>query len=229
MSNIVTLGVIAAVFMAGSSALAGAAEPPKAANILFETPHIAPLTPGTDLVYRFDRKPSDEKVLGKAFSDDITVKIEGEGAAAGKKNVLVQVYSGEYAREPQRITDMDGNPMLIVYLDNAVAHFRELAGGDRVYLKNMFSKNLGESAKVDAVTIDFKGEKLPGYRITVSPYVNDPARSKMRGFEGATFTITTSEKIPGYLAQMISKFPNNQKDGPSLEEVTTLSGVGGVQ
>ncbi len=229
MSNPITLGVIAAAFLAGSAAIAAAAELPKAVDMLFETPHISPLNPGTDLVYRFDRKPSDEKVLGKAFSDDITVKIEGEGAAAGKKNVLVQVYTGDHAREPQRITDMNGNPMLIVYLDNAVAHFRELAGGDRIYLKNIFSKTLGDGAKVESVTIDFKGEKIPGYRVTVAPYANDPARSKMRGFEGATFSITLSDKIPGHFAQMISKYSNNQKDAPSLEEVTTLTGVGDVQ
>ena len=56
------------------------------------------------------------------------------------------MYSGDRAREPQRITDMDGNPMLVVYLDSAVSHFQQLAGGDRAYLKGMFSKYLGNGA-----------------------------------------------------------------------------------
>lgn len=215
-----------ALVCAGAGGAAG--ETPKPADILFERPHIASIAPGTELVYKFERKPSNEKVLGAGFTDDITVKIESDGAP-GKKNVLVQIYSGDRAREPQRITDMDGNPMLIVYLDSAVAHFRELAGGDSAYLKGTFSKYLGNGAKIDPVTITYKGQTVDGYRVTATPYVNDPAKSKMNGFEGATFTIALSDKIPGYFAQMVSTYVNTDKNTPTLEETTTLDGVGGVK
>ena len=96
------------------------------------------------------------------FTDNITVKIESDGAP-GKKNVLVQMYSGDRAREPQRITDMDGNPMLVVYLDGAVSHFRQLAGGDAAYLKGMFKKYLGDGATIAPVTITYKGQQVDGY------------------------------------------------------------------
>lgn len=199
-----------------------------AVDMLFETKHITGIAPGTELVYKFERKPSNEKILGAGFSDDIRVKIESD-AAEGKKNVLVQIYSGDRARDPQRITEMDGNPMLVVYLDNAVAHFRELAGGDRAYLKNAFSKEIGVSGKLEAVTITYKGEPVPGFRVSLTPYANDPARAKMRGFEGARFSIILSDKIPGHFAKMVSDFVNADKSGPSLEEVTTLDGVGDVK
>lgn len=214
-----------------AAAPAGATgETPKAADVLFEAKHIADVKPGTELVYKFERKASDETQLGQNFSDDIKIKIESENPSApGKKNVLVQVYSGDRARDPQRITDMDGNPMVVIYLDNAVAHFMQVAGGDHAYLKNTFSKMLGKDSKVDPVTIDYKGDKVPGYRITVVPYANDPAKAKMQGYEGATFTIDLSDKIPGYLAKMVSLYKNSGKGAPTLEETTTLDGVGGVQ
>jgi hypothetical protein len=211
-----------------ASAAGAAGETPKATDILFERPHIAAITPGTELVYKFVHKPSDEKVLGAGFTDDITVKIESDGAA-GKKNVLVQLYSGDRAREPQRITDMDGNPMLVIYLDNAVSQFRQLAGGDSTYLKGMFSRYLGSGAKIDPVTITYKGQQIDGYRVTATPYADDPAKSKMNGFEGATFTISLSDKIPGYFAQMVSMFTNTNKTVPTLQETTTLDGVGDVK
>ncbi len=121
----------------------------QACDILFERPHIASVAPGTELVYKFVRKPSDEKALGLGFTDNITVKVESDGTP-GKKNVLVQMYSGDRAREPERITDMDGNPMLVVYLDGAVSHFRQLAGGDAAYLKGRFKKFLGDGATIAA-------------------------------------------------------------------------------
>ncbi len=210
------------------SAASAAGETPKPTEILFGRPHIASVAPGTELVYKFERKPSDPKVLGEGFTDDIKVKVESDGAP-GKKNVLVQIYSGDRAREPQRITDMDGNPMLIVYLDNAVSHFRLLAGGDGAYLKNMFSKYLGESATIAPVTITYKGQQVDGYRVTATPYANDPAKGKMNGFEGATLTIALSDKIPGYFAKMVSEYTNTDKNSPTLEETTTLEGVGDVK
>ncbi len=226
-SSLTAIAIAAAAAFAANAAEAGGT-PPSAVDMLFEHKHIVGISPGTELVYKFERKPSNEALLGKSFSDDIKLTIESD-AADGKKNVVVQIYSGESARDPQRITDMTGNPLLVVYLDNAVAHFKELAGGDRAYLKNTFSKHIGQSAKLEPVTITYKGAQIAGYKMAVTPYASDPARSKMRGYEGATFSIFLSDKIPGYFAKMVSNFTNSNKDGPTLEEITTLDGVGEVK
>jgi hypothetical protein len=229
MSNYTLMaGLLALATIYAGGAGAAAADTPKPSDILFERPHIASVAAGTELVYKFVRKPSDEKMLGAGFTDNITVKIESDGAP-GKKNVVVQMYSGDRAREPERITDMDGNPMLVVYLDGAVSHFRQLAGGDAAYLKGRFSKYLGNNATIEPVKITYKGEEVDGYRVTATPYANDPARAKMNGFEDATFTISLSAKIPGYFAQMVSEYTNTDKKSPTLEETTTLDGVGGVK
>ncbi len=220
---------LAALSTLSFSALGAAGDTPKPTEILFDRPHIASVAPGTTLDYKFVRKPSDEKALGAGFSDDITVQVESNATEPGKKNVLVKVYSGERAHEPQRITDMDGNPMLIVFLDNAVSHFRQLAGGDSAYLKGMFSRFLADGATIAPVKITYKGQAVDGYQVTATPYVNDPAKSKMNGFEGATFTIALSDKIPGYFAQMVSNYSSTDKTAPSLVETTTLDGVGGVK
>jgi len=209
-------------------AAAHAEDMPKPSDILFNRPHIASVAAGTVLDYKFVRKPSSEKLLGVGFTDDITVKIESDGAP-GKKNVLVQMYTGDRAREPQRITDMDGNPMLVVYLDGAVSHFRELAGGDSAYLKHMFSQYLGKGATIAPVKIMYKGQEVDGYQVTATPFADDPARAKMNGFENATFKIALSDKIPGYFAQMVSDYKSSDKSAPSLLETTTLEGVGAVK
>jgi hypothetical protein len=200
----------------------------EAVSEMFDKPHIIDLPVGTELTYTFDRKPSDETKLGKAFSDTISVKIEGD-APEKKKNVRVQMYTGDRARDPQAINGMDGNPMLVVYLDGAVAHFIEVGGGDRAYMKNMFSRQLGTSATVTPVTIDFNGQQVTGKKVSLQPYANDAARAKMRGYEGATFSIVTSDKIPGFFAKMTSSYTNTSKESPTLEETTTLKGVGEIK
>lgn len=211
------------------SASAAADSTPNAVGLLFETKHITGVTPGTELVYKFERKPSDEKLLGPGFNDDIKIKVESEGAVPGKKNVVIEMFSGERARDPNRITDLDGNPMLIVFLDTALGHFQQLAGGDRAYLKNRFSTSFAKDAKIAAVKVSYKGQDVDGYRISVTPFANDPSRAKMRGYQNVEFSLVVSEKIPGHFAQMISNFANQEKTAPTLEERTTLDGVGDVK
>lgn len=218
-------GLALAMAVTASAAADGV---PKAVDLLFENKHIADIANGTELVYKFERLPSNEKLLGPGYVDDIKIKIDGDGAP-GKKNVTVEMYTGERAREPNHSTDLDGNPMLLVYLDTALGHFRQLAGGDYSYLKHMFSKSFDKNAIVAPVKVSYKGADVDGYRVTVQPFVSDPSKSKMRGFESAEFSIVVSQNIPGQFAQMISKFNNSDKDAPTLVEKTTLDGVGDVK
>jgi hypothetical protein len=200
----------------------------KVQALLFDAKHISNVATGTELVYKFERLPSNEKVMGLGFADDIKLKIEGDGEA-GKKNILLNIYTGDRAHEPSHFKDMDGNPMLVVFLDTAVGHFQQLAGGDRLYFQSKFRKCMKENAKLEPVKIAYKGQDVEGFRVTVTPFTDDPTRAKMRGFESAVFSIVVSDKIPGQFAQMISNFTNAQKDGPSLVEKTTLDGVGEVK
>ena len=200
----------------------------KATAMLFDTPHIRDVKPGTKFTYKNIRKPSDETQLGKGFTDDITVDIESEGAP-GKKNVIVKLYTGERARDPQRITDMDGNPMLVVFLDNTLGRFQQLAGGDRGYLKNHFSRSIGDESTLTPVKIAYNGAEVDGFRVDVKPFAKDAARGRMRGFENTAVSIVISDKIPGHFAKMTADFNNTQKDAATLLDTMTLDGVGEIK
>ena len=230
MTNV--FGRMAAAVLLGavlsSVAVAATDESRKATTLLFDDKHIAALTPGTELVYTFERLPSNDKVLGPGFTDTIKVKVESD-AAPGKKNVVVNMFTGERARDPQQLSGMDGNPMLIVFLETALGHFQQLAGGDRSYLKNVFSKGIGDASQLVPVKVSYNGAEVDGYKVTVAPFVDDPSKSKMRGFEGSVFTLVVSDQIPGKFAQMVSDYKNSQQGGPELVEKMTFMGVGEVK
>jgi hypothetical protein len=124
---------------------------------------------------------------------------------------------------------MTGNPLLVVFLDSAVAGFRTVAGGDSAYLKNQFKVGLSKGASIEPVKIDYKGKTVDGYRVWVTPYVDDPNAVKMQGYNGSKFSLTLSEAIPGQFAQMVSIYESSLKGSPRLEERTTLDGVEGVR
>lgn len=216
----------APVLIAGAATAAGSL--PEPLTILFERAHLSNMEQGAETIYHFERIPSDPKILGAGFKDDITLKID-EVQPSGKRNITLQIYSGDRARNLQKITDMTGNPLLVVFLDSAVAGYRTVAGGDSGYLKNQFKIGLRNGAKIEAVKIDYKGKTVDGYRVSVTPYIDDPNAVKMQGYNESKFTLTLSEAIPGEFAQMTSVYESTLKGSPRLEERTTLDGVEGVR
>ena len=199
----------------------------KAAPIIFDSQHMLNTKNGDEIVYDFVRKVSDEKLLGMAYTDKITLKVADQ--KDGKKALDLQIYSGERARDLQKMTDMSINPMFIVTMQQAVASFKTQGGGDFSYLKNRFTKNLEEKAKVEAVKIDYKGETVDGYRIAFEPYKGDANAGRMRGYDISTFTFIISPKVPGELVEALSVIKSSTDGSPNFEERTTLAGFGGLK
>jgi hypothetical protein len=218
----------AALVAVAGAAVSAAAEVPKAGDVLFESKHLSNLGKGDEVTYRFQRTVSDEKLLGMPFSDDIKVAVVQAVAENGMRDVTLQVFTGERAREPITETQRTGNPLLVFYLDRAVSNFSLIAGGSRPYLKNRFARSLQE-AKVEPVKIAYNGTDVEGYRVTVAPYAGDPNAAKMQGYEGSQFTLLLSEAVPGQLAEMVSSYTSTVAGAPRLEERITLAGVGGAR
>jgi hypothetical protein len=222
-----SLAAAAFVVLSGAPVTA-APDVPKAGDVLFESKHLSNLGKGDEVTYRFQRTVSDEKLLGMPFSDDIKVVVVQAVPENGQRDVTLQVFTGERAREPITETQRTGNPLLVFYLDRAVSNFSLIAGGSRPYLKNRFARSLQE-AKVEPVKIAYNGKEVDGYRVTIAPYAGDPNAAKMQGYEGSQFTLLVSEAVPGQLAEMVSSYSSTIAGAPRLEERITLAGVGGAQ
>jgi hypothetical protein len=199
----------------------------KATPIIFEAEHLLNTKAGEELVYDFSRTVSDEAQLGLGFKDKITLKVAD--IKDGKRAVDLQIYTGERARDLQKMTDMTINPMFIVTMQQAVSSFRAVGGGDLSYLKNRFTKNMDEKSLVEPCKIDFKGETIDAYRITVTPFSEDPNASRMKGYDASTFTFIISKNVPGEFVESVSVIKSSKEGSPNFEERTTLAGFGGVK
>ncbi|MCB1521140.1 MAG: hypothetical protein KDJ37_11285 [Hyphomicrobiaceae bacterium] len=226
--GLATIGLAVLSLALTPIATLAAVTPPAATAILFDAKHLLNVGKGEALRYRFQRTVSNPKLLGEPFSDDISVDVLNT-APDETREVSVQVFSGERARREQHINGMTGNPVLVVFLDRAVNNFSQLAGGNRPYLKQKMKMALDSGAKIDPVVVSYKGASHDGYRIRVSPYVGDANALKMMGYDGASFEIVVSEKVPGHFVQFSSVYESPVKDNPRLEERIVLDGVEGVK
>ena len=217
---VLTVGLV----LAGALAASAENVKPSPVDILFEKKHLSNVEPGTDLAYHFQRFVVKPDILGPGFEDDIKVEVK-KAAADGKKDVIVKVFTGERAREPQPIDELSVNPILVVYLDRAIASFMSVAGGKQPYLKAKFRSALAERFTVEPVKIKLGEKIVDGNRVNIAPYVGDLNASKMRGFENSHFSIVVSEAVPGHFVEMVAKFENADKDAPAFEERTQFVGA----
>lgn len=224
-SNSIVIAVLALTVAACSGAAAAvAADPPKATDIIFEHKHLANLEPGKQIDYRFSRIVSDAKLLGEPFADDITLKIV-TGKPTGEKDVDLQIYTGDRARDLQKIPNVTINPVFIVYFKLAVSTLSTLTGEKTGYLQNGFSTGLKDKSKIESVKVAYNGKTIDAYRITMSPYTDDRDAKKMQGYERAEFTMIVSDQVPGEIVQMNSIYESTAKAAPRLEERFTLNGA----
>lgn len=219
--------VIAATF-AMAAAAAAAAQSPSATELIFDRAHLSNTKAGDEMLYNFERKVSDEKLAGAGFKDEIKLKID-EVDKEGKKNVGLKIFTGERGREEQKVTELTINPVFVVGMQQAIASFRLLAGGDLSYLKHRFGVNVRDKSKIEPVKLDYKGQTVDGFKIEVLPFEADPNVGKMKGYDVSQFTFIVSGAVPGEIAEMISITKSSAKDSVGLEERTTLAGYGGMK
>jgi hypothetical protein len=207
---------------------AEAADQPKATDLIFEHKHVVKLEPGQLVDYKFNRTVTDPKILGLPFSDDITLKVVAD-KEDGKKDIDLQIYTGDRARDMQKLEKFAVNPVFAVYFAQAVSTFNQLAGGQVNYLQRQFSEGWTK-AKVEPVKVDYNGKKIDAYRISMTPYVGDKYETKMQGWEGAKFDVIVSDQVPGEIVDLLATYHNRYP--PALLKLTeriTLAGVTGLE
>jgi len=226
--NVITTRVfgVMAVLIACAAPAVAAGSLPSASKVLFEASHLDKLKTGSKVSYRLEQTISQERLLGAPIKDDITLAVKKVNSD-GKRDVNVAIFTGERARPVQKITGLTGNPLLVIFLDRAVRNYKRVAGGSTAYLKNRFKLELAKHAKVQATKVAYNGKDVEGYKVSVEPFVRDPNRHKMHGYEGSTFSFVVSEAVPGYLVELDAVLDSPKENAPRLEERIKFSGVGG--
>ena len=207
---------------------AAASGQPKATDLIFEHKHLAKVEPGKQIVYKFNRQVSDPKILGVAYSDDITLKVVAD-KEDGKKDIELQIYTGDRARELQKLEKFTINPVFAVFFSQAVSTFNQLAGGQVNYLQRSFSDGWLK-AKVEPIQVDYNGKKISAYRITMTPFQGDKYESKMQGWEGAKYQVVVSDEVPGEIVDLVATYHNRYPPALlNMSERITLAGITGLE
>ena len=198
-----------------------AADPPQPVDIIFNTRHLDLVGKGGVVDYKFEHSVSDEKLLGKPFTDDIKIVVS-DVTPEGQRVVDVTVFTGDRQRPVQNFDGLSINPVFIWFLDKSVENYRLLSGGKHNYLKGRIRDAFLDKAKLEPVKVDFGGKSVDGYKVTMVPFEEDPNKSKMQGFENSKFTFVMSKDIPGYFYELNAEIFSTQAGTGKLTDRLVL-------
>lgn len=197
----------------------------KIVDLLFQSRHLDLTSKGSVVTYRFEKSGSDERLVGKNYTDDIALAID-RAKDNGQRDVVLKIFTGESARDPQAYPDMTINPLFAWYLNRAVNTFNSLAGGNPMYAKHMIRSSFRDKAHLEEIKFDYNGKQVDAYKVSVAPFADDQNASKMQGFENTTLTVIVSNQVPGYFVDLLASYNSTQAAGPKLEEHIKLVGMG---
>lgn len=204
---------LAAVLFAGA---AGAADKFSDAEVLlFETDHLKPITAPTALHYAFKK----EGTLEPGFQDRVEIDVERVMPDGGKQ-VSTQYFTGEHRKEFPPIEEAFGNPVLLYFLERDIREMERLTGGKPFYFQKRIRMALAERAEVRPVRFAFNGKEIAGTEVKVTPYRDDPLRSRFEKYAGKYYLFTFSDQLPGGVYEIRAVIPGSK--GTLLGETLTF-------
>ena len=213
-------GAIAAMIVAVPMLSAAApTTPPDVASLLFEKPQWTNAPVGSSLVYDYSQKVPVK--FGPTFDDKITLKLD-KGDDDKSRTAEVRMFSGEHTTPAGPFRSDEQNPVMLLALENNVEQLTKAWGANPRYLKNAVRKAWRNNAKIENVSLSVDGKQVPGTRITIEPYSNDPEAIKMGGLETMVYTVEVADSVPGNLVKVDIHAPATGT--PTFSEVLIYAG-----
>jgi hypothetical protein len=193
-----------------------------AETMLFMAAHLENVQPPRRLHYAFRKSGT----LEPGFSD--TVDIDITGAADESRKATVRFFSGERRIPYPEVEHVQGNPVLLFYLEREIKEMTRLTGGKAYrayYFQRRIRSALADAAQIKDVDIRYNGRTIRARQITISPYESDPNRDHFAGLSTKQYVFTLSDEIPGRIYQLRGYVPpasGSDKDEAVLEETLTF-------
>lgn len=217
----IAAGVIAAALVVAvvDAALAEDGRTLSQAQIaLFESNHLKEISHPVVLDYSFHHRGS-----GGDFDDKISAEIRTVHQD-GRKDVRVDFLSGAHRIDYPLMTNFNGNPLLMVFLDHDVAEMHQATGGSTLYFRNRIRQAFVDRAEVHPTEITIDGAKHSATEIDLAPFRQDPNLQRFPGFADKNYRFILSDAVPGTIYEISTSVPHLDASPGLFEDSMTYAG-----
>lgn len=223
------IGLLVLPFMALGANLAaapGAASEPTAQELLFDATYLAPVAAPSRIKYHFSYKSIDSTLFGASYDDEASIRLKPTAGAEGYKDVTLDMFSGERQREMGPLPKVNGNPIIMMFLEHDTNLMQKHVGGAMVYYRNIIRAAFRDKATVQPADITWNGKPVKAMRISIQPFKDIPSAEKLQLFRTKIYEFTVSDAVPGGIYDMRSVVPDLEgKQTPAMDTHLTLTGI----
>ena len=182
-----------------------------AEQALFLDNHLAKLRPPLTLHYSYRKSGS----LEAAFDDtvDVVLAAQANGSCCAAS---ARFLSGERQMRQPEVDSAEGNPAILYFLERDIREMQRLTGGKANYFRKRIRMAVYEGAKIRKLTLPYRGRPVAVQEISISPYLDDPGRSRYEKLANKEYVFVLSDAVPGGLYAIRSRINDKSADAPPL-------------
>ena len=182
-----------------------------AEQALFLDNHLAKLKPPLTLHYGYRKSGTMEA----AFDDTVDVVLTPQ-ANGGCCAASARFLSGERQVRQPEVDSAEGNPAILYFLERDIREMQRLTGGKANYFRKRIRMAVYEGASISKLTLPYRGRAVAVQEISISPYRDDPNRSRYEKLANKEYVFMLSDAVPGGLYGIRSRINDKSADAPPL-------------
>jgi hypothetical protein len=182
-----------------------------AEQAIFIDDHLAKLRPPLTLHYAFRKTGT----LEEAFDDkvDVALAAQADGRCCAAS---ARFLTGTRQVAQPEIESAQGNPAILYFLERDIREMERLTGGKANYFRKRIRMAVYQAASIRAISLPYRGRAVAVREISISPYLDDPNRSRYDKLAKKQYVFMLANTVPGGLYGIRTRI-NGESDGaPAL-------------
>ncbi len=180
-----------------------------AEQALFLDNHLGKLKPPLTLHYRYRKTGT----LEEPFEDKVEVMLKardnGSCCAASAK-----FLTGTRAMQQPDVDGAEGNPAVLYFLERDIHEMQRLTKGKANYFRKRIRMAIYQGAAIRSVTLPYRGRPVEVQEVSISPYLDDPTRSRYEDLANKQYVFLLSKAVPGGIYGIRSRIDGKPADAP---------------
>jgi hypothetical protein len=192
----------------------------QAERLLFMTNQLTQLRPPTVLRYSFRKSGSMEEGFEDSVSIALSKQADGSCCAG-----VGEFLTGARKLNLPEVPAAEGNPVILYFLEHDVREMQRLTKGSQYHFRKRIRMAVYQAAKVRDVSLGYRGKTIKGTEVEISPYLDDPNRSRYEKLAGKQYLFMLSDAVPGGVYGIRTQISDSSRPAPLIVEELYAEGA----
>ena len=192
-----------------------------AEQALFIDSHLSKLNPPLTLHFDYHRTGTLEAPFNDSVEVRLTAQPDGKCCAAS-----VQFFTGARQMRQPDVEVTQGNPAILYFLERDIREMERLTQGKANYFRKRIRMAVYQGATLRELTLPYRGQPVAVQEITISPYLDDPNRTRYAKLANKQYSFMLAAAVPGGLYGIRTRISGESADAaPLMVEELRLDGT----